>query len=127
MSRIVPHPEAFSVGRTKQRQPRKKSEGHLAFLRTLSCTVCGDCTRIEAAHIRMASPLHGKRETGKAEKPSDMFAVPLCTWHHELQHRVGEDRFWGARRIDPHTLALVLFVNSGDEDLAEAVIRAHRK
>lgn len=55
----------------------------------------------------------GKRDTGKSEKPSDRYAVPLCGWHHrdgpEAQHRGGEAAFWTRVGIDPFALAARLY------------------
>ena len=78
----------------------------------------------------MASALHGKRETGGAERPSDEWTVPLCRHHHQddaqAQHRIGEESFWALHGIDPFVLALALWCATGDEDRAEAVIAETR-
>tara|TARA_R110002020_G_scaffold470280_1_gene696000 strand:- start:706 stop:876 length:171 start_codon:yes stop_codon:yes gene_type:complete len=26
-------------------------------------------------------------------KPSDTYAIPLCSWHHREQHNIGEKQF----------------------------------
>jgi hypothetical protein len=61
--RIVIPSTAFSKVPSKQRKPRERNEQHLKFIRTLKCCICGD-PNPDPAHIRAASPLHGKRETG---------------------------------------------------------------
>jgi hypothetical protein len=43
---------------------------------------------IEAAHVRKGSG------AGLGQKPSDYFAVSLCSRHHQQQHTMGEDTFW---------------------------------
>ncbi len=75
----------------------------------------------------MASPVHGKRETGKGEKPDDKWTVPLCKLHHEEQHVYGEEAFWSHPKINPCDLALALWGCTGDEDIAEAIIRLQRE
>lgn len=76
-----------------QRQPRVRDNAYLAFLRRQSCLRCGS-TPCDAAHIRWAPPGSGWSYTGKAEKPDDARAVPLCRADHELQHSMSEARFW---------------------------------
>lgn len=118
---------AFSVGRPSTRKrPRDENGTHLKFIRGLPCAACGTRRNIEAAHIRMASMVHGKRETGKAEKPDDKFALPLCQMHHNEQHTVGEVLFWGTEKINPCDLALRLWGCTGDDETAEAILRNAR-
>lgn len=84
---------------------RQKDEAHLALIRQLPCLCCGKPS--EAAHVRMASAIHGK-QSGIGEKPSDMWALPLCHEHHMEQHREGENEFWARLKIDPIALCLKL-------------------
>jgi len=122
--RIIPHPEAFS--RLRPRQPRRQSGDHLKFFRSLPCVICLTRNNVQAAHIRMASIVHGKRQTGIGEKPSDRFVTCLCPTHHEEQHRGNEAEFWKRYGINPFELALTLYAHSGDEDTAETVVRMAR-
>jgi hypothetical protein len=123
--RIVRPATAFSVASTKQRRPRERNDKHLAFIRTLCCCICG-APGPDAAHIRSASPVHGKRETGGAEKPADKWIVPLCRSHHDQQHSMNELKFWAMHGVDPFGLALSLYAHSGDEELADSILRANR-
>lgn len=91
----------------RQREPRIKDNKHLDYIRSLPCCICGRIDT-EAAHIRTASREHEKRETGKSEKPSDKWAVPLCNYHHREQHGMNEIAFWNAYDIDPFILAITL-------------------
>jgi hypothetical protein len=97
---------------TRQRQPRVEYPAYLAWLRKKACRRCG-ADHAEAAHVRMASAEYDKRETGKGERPSDCWAVPLCSSCHthapDSQHQVGEAAFWGALGIDPCALAWSLW------------------
>ena len=105
------------------KDPRRHSEVHLAFLRKLPCLATGKVhVRIEAAHIRYPSPRHGKRETGKAEKPHDCWAVPLSAEAHRKQHSMDEEAFWRKIDIDPVTVASLLWLHSGNEEAATRVI-----
>jgi hypothetical protein len=113
----------------RQRLPRIKDKAHLAFVRGKPCCVCGWPAPNAAAHIRMASQEHGKRDTGKAEKPSDRWTVPLCDpyfspgkgrWCHkdapDAQHSGDESAFWKRVGLDPFAIADALWVESGAAD-----------
>ena len=127
-SRIVFPETAFSVGKVKK--PRQKVENHLRFIRSLPCCVCGTHARVEAAHLRMASAIHGKAEAGAGAKPDDCWTTPLCAGHHrelpDAQHVIGEPAFWAKHNIDPFLLALSLWRVSGREDEAESIIAETR-
>lgn len=107
------------------RRPRVKNEKHLAFIRTLPCLVCGDNIHTEAAHIRMSAVDRGKRYTGKGEKPSDCWVVPLCSKHHREQHEGSEKKFWEERKIDAVSAAAFLYASSEDFEAGENIIGAH--
>ena len=108
------------------RTPRVQAPKHLAFIRVLPCAVCGICPAGTAAHIRMARPGLGKRETGMAEKPDDKWAVPLCHDHHlagpDAQHRSSEHEWWKKVGIDAHALAMQLWTCSGSIVEGNAII-----
>lgn len=127
-NRIVRPATAFSVSPTKGRKrPRIHDHAHLAFIKTLQCCVCGK-PGPDAAHIRSASPLFGKRETGAGEKASDKFTVPLCREHHDESHKAGDELLWWAsKRIDPFLLALALHHASGDDEIAEVILQSHAR
>lgn len=126
--RIIRPETAFSVGRPSvKKRPRDRNNDHLAFVRQLGCVVCGTHANIEAAHVRMASPVHGKRECGKAEKPDDRWALPLCNVHHTQQHTFGEQQFWHSLSLNPCDLALAIWGCTGDDDMAETIIRLQRE
>jgi hypothetical protein len=95
----------------RQREPREVDEAFLAHVRTLPCTICRR-PGCDAAHIRAAAPQYGKRYTGKGEKPSDKWAVPLCRDHHREQHGKNELSFWLRYGIaDPFALAIALYAS----------------
>lgn len=91
----------------RQREPRERDNKRLAWLRTQPCVICG-AVNTEAAHIRVGSIGHGKRDTGMAEKPSDKWTLPLCNAHHREQHETAEMAFWKKYGIDPFMLAITL-------------------
>jgi len=123
--RILRPATAFSVASTKQRRPRERDEKHLEFIRGLRCCLCG-AANPDPAHIRSANPIYGKRETGGGEKASDKWTVPLCRREHEQQHAVGNElKWWASKGIDPFGLALALHSASGDQEIAEAILRAN--
>lgn len=96
-----------------QRNPREECPAFLAFVRRKPCCACHAPAPSQAAHIRMASRAAGKRSTGMGEKPSDRWAVPLCSDCHldspEAQHKVGEQVFWYRVGVDPCSLAATLW------------------
>lgn len=109
------------------KDPRQNNEKHLAFIRTLPCLITGarpEHKIIEAAHIRYASIEHGKRLTGKAEKPHDWWTVPLCQDKHREQHTMDERTFWAKYGIDPLIVCPLLWLHTGNHNNASAVINA---
>lgn len=108
------------------KRPRQRNEAHLRFIRSLPCVVCGDNTAIEAAHVRMPAPYLGKRQTGKGEKPDDIWTLPLCSKCHRDQHKHGELLFWGRSRIAALPVALALWAATGDYELGELIVQANR-
>jgi hypothetical protein len=124
--RILRPETAFSVSPKGKRRPREHNHKHLEFIRGLRCCICGS-PGPDAAHIRSASPLHGKPDTGMQEKPGDKWCVPLCRKHHAEQHSMAELAFWRVYGIDPFGLALALHHATGDDEIAEVILRSHIK
>lgn len=116
---------APALEQPKLKRPRQKAENHLAFIRTLPCLVTGQ-RNVDAAHIRMGSLRHGKRETGLGEKPHDAWTVPLSREEHARQHAMNEAAYWRGVGIDPLFVASLLWLNTGDTLACEAVIRLAR-
>lgn len=89
--------------RANIREPRViRCPQHLAWVRGHCCSLMGkwsshgtrhECRgSIEAAHVRSGT------DGGLAMKPSDCWALPLCTLAHQQQHAIGEgffERMWG--------------------------------
>lgn len=125
-ARIVPPPTAFRTSARKQ--PREQDGDHLAFIRMLSCLVSGRRDGIEAAHVRYGDALFAKRETGKGEKPSDCWAVPLHRDQHRDQHARGDEAaWWRSVGIDPLQVALALHRVTGHASEAEAILDEARR
>ncbi|MBR1122145.1 DUF968 domain-containing protein [Bradyrhizobium lablabi] len=136
--RIIRPATAFSVASTKQKRPRERDNNHLAFIRSLRCCICG-APGPDPAHIRSANPVYGKRETGGGEKASDKWTVPLCRAHHNEQHAyckaptthfdpiTAELRWWASMGIDPFGLALSLYAATGDDEIADGILRANMR
>lgn len=109
------------------KRPRVKNNSHLDFIRSLPCACCNNNIQTEAAHIRTGNLYYGKRNTGGAEKPSDIWTLPLCNWHHTEQHEGSEAEFWRRYSINPFVLALSLYACSGDVMTGEAVLIEQRR
>lgn len=101
------------------REPRVKSERHLAFIRQLPCCICHNNIETQAAHVRFTCD--AKINPGMQQKPSDRYTVPLCNRHHEEQHRMNEKVFWLTVGIDPHKLADLLWSVTGDHEAGERI------
>jgi hypothetical protein len=105
--------EHSQVTELRQREPRVECPAFLAFVRRKPCCNCGAPPRSQAAHIRMASAMFGKRGIGMAEKPSDRWCVALCHDCHldgpGAQHRIGEQAFWKAAGLNPFVIATTLW------------------
>ena len=78
--------------RKRKRDPKPgepiRSPGHLRWVRGHMCVVngCGG-EPIEAAHVRVGT------DGGMGVKPSDRYAVSMCSDHHREQHQIGELSF----------------------------------
>jgi hypothetical protein len=113
-------PRTLSPGKPKPKERRRVR--HLAFVRQLPCVACGKAAPSEAAHVRTGT------DSGVGIKPSDRYAVPLCSACHARQHRKGELTFWSALRIDPVNVALRLWTVSSDIAAGErTVFRARQQ
>ncbi len=121
------HPEAFSLSPSKgKRRPRIKDDQYLRWLRTLPCVLTGS-RPVEAAHVRFASPVYGKRETGKSEKPSDRWALPLSPDKHREQHGENEVLFWLRHGVDPLQVCAALWASEMDDEVAEIILAQARQ
>ncbi len=122
---LMPAPRIPRTGhRSKPKPSLRRRAQHLAFVRLLTCVACGcrPLLGIQAAHVRSGT------DGGIGMKPSDRYAVPLCTGCHGDQHRVGELSFWAELGIDPLDTALRLWTISGDVEAGErAIFRARQQ
>jgi len=87
------------VIRLKRRKAKKsglnpstiiKCSSHLKWVRGHECAIADkhDCKdKIEAAHVRRGSDGY------MGGKPSDTYAIPLCSEAHREQHAIGEKSF----------------------------------
>lgn len=119
--RLAPPETAFRLSHGRKR-PREEEASHLEFIRSLPCLVTGQVGGIEACHVRYGDALFGKRECGKAEKPSDCWTVPLHYLQHRDQHSGDERAWWAGIRMDPLQVALALHRATGDRDAALAIL-----
>ena len=76
--------------------PQIRSPSHRQWVRGHECVVQNaDCLgRIEAAHVRAGT------DCGLGVKPSDIFVIALCSWHHRQQHNIGEKQFQFRHKIN---------------------------
>lgn len=115
---------AFAAGAAVgQRDPRQKSEKHLAWLRTLP-SVIPSSEIVEAAHVRFDDWSVGKRPTGKAEKPHDFWALPLGRDRHREQHSGSEQAFWRRYGLDPLRICLALWAYTQNDEVGRLIITA---
>jgi hypothetical protein len=89
---------------------------HKRFVRSHHCAVTG-CPRgpIEFAHVRCAA------NSGKDDKPSDCYGVPLCQYHHAQQHQIGQPEFERRHGIDLFELAREFVRRSPDWEMKQVL------
>lgn len=113
-----PPPLGSMLKREKNKQKathgRQHDEAHLNFLRSLPCLVTLAPPPSEACHVRYADDEFGKEETGRGVKPDDMWALPLSSAVHKMQHSMGERQFWSELGINPLIVCQRLWLCSGD-------------
>jgi hypothetical protein len=104
------------------KRPRQKSKPYLEWLHELPCVVTGR-SPVEACHVRYGDFHYGKPHSGAAEKPDDIFCLPLTSEMHRDQHKYNEQAWWKARCIDPLAVCALLFVHytRGDIEAARLV------
>lgn len=116
---------AFALDKSGKDTASFKDERHLAFIRTLPSVISG-AFPTEACHIRAGSPEHNKKTTGKSQKPSDCWALPLTPDEHRDQHSSSEMAFWTRYGVNPFDLASRLYQSTGDRDAALRIIASAR-
>jgi hypothetical protein len=86
--------------------PRHRDKGHLKFVASQPCLVCGR-SPADAHHLRFTQP----RALGR--KVSDEFTVPLCRTRHRDNHRFGDEEAWSASSsINPVEVSRKLWVST---------------
>ncbi|WP_050424654.1 ERF family protein [Bradyrhizobium tropiciagri] len=105
--RVAPLPAAPEAALAHPKElPRKRSKGHLLFVREQPCLVCQQ-SPCDAHHLKFAQP------RALSRKVSDEYTVPLCRAHHHELHRHGNERAWWANlQIEPSRVALDLWTAS---------------
>ena len=98
-------------------------EKHLVHIRSLPCLVCLDNTATEAAHLRFTDRRVAKINPGVGCKPDDRWTVPLCSRCHREQHEMSEKKYWDMQMIDPIFVAMALYLNTGDNEAGEIIVR----
>lgn len=89
-------------------EPQIRCDAHLRWVRGFCCSVQTEaCSgKIEAAHVRTGT------DGGASLKPGDNWTLPLCSWHHATQHRIGERAFEQEYGIDMKAIAQALWQRS---------------
>lgn len=118
-SRIAPQSTSF----TPPKKRPEKRKNYLAWLHTLPCVITGQYG-VEAAHTSFASPEHGHYGRARSTKAADIFALPLCSYHHAASHSMNEEQWWAKQGKNPHEIALVLWAIYSQYDEYEATERA---
>lgn len=120
--RIARETTAFALDPSGKQTKRQEDERHLKWIRTLPSVISGG-EPCEACHIRYGSGIHNKKRTGKGQKPSDCWTVPMTPDEHREQHAFGDERgWWDTKNIDPLYIANRLYEVSGDTKRAIEII-----
>jgi len=119
-----------------QREPRQFDKQHKGRIAQMPSILSGR-KGVEVCHVRYADAAHNKRNTGMAEKPSDMWCLPLTPEEHRLgnssQHSTSEREWWQGHGIDPLQACKDLYSISTNDNydegerlhLMEGVIASH--
>lgn len=92
---------------------RLRSPRHLAWVRSLPCSVPGCTSRdVQAHHVRKAA--------GVGMKPADQYSAPLCLEHHSEGHSLGWRSFEIKHGVDLSAVAVRLWRQSNQQRRAEA-------
>ena len=96
-------------------EPQIRCPSHLKWVRGHECacsipvaygTVGWCSSKIEAAHVRTGT------DGGMALKPGDNWVIPLCSYHHAIQHKQGEPGFEKTFKISMKSIAMELWLKS---------------
>lgn len=102
-----------------QRAPQREWPRHRKFVRSLECVCAAPgrkcAARIECCHLRLGT------HTPMSVRPHDWFTFPACAEHHAQAHRVGEETFQRAYKIDLRAIALGLARQSPDALMKQAM------
>ena len=99
-------------------------DAHLGNLRLCPCCVCGASPMSQVHHLKS-----GTGERGMGQRSTDRWGVPMCRHHHDEVERAGtrNEVSWFARHgIDPHNLAMSLWMARGDVERMRKIVMAVR-
>lgn len=85
--------------------------------------MCGDNTSTELAHLRYSEYKSGKVNPGMGKKPNDIWTMPLCSYHHRMQHSMNEREFWINFKLNPVTYCTMLKCHSGDINKLPEIVK----
>ena len=97
---------------------------HLANLRQCPCCVCGSAPRSQVHHLKS-----GTGERGMGQRSTDKWGVPVCGNDHNEIESAGtkKETSWFAKHgIDPHELAMSLWMARGDVQRMKKIVEAAR-
>lgn len=99
-----------------------RDEKHRRFIASLPCVICGRGD-VQAAHVRRG------QAAGMGLKSSDDRCVPLCCFHHGIQHEKGELHFWYGFGGYEAAAALgkKLYGVTGDREAAHKILKDFKK
>lgn len=92
---------------------RLRSPRHLAWVRTLPCSVPG--CRGDMVQTHMVQAHHVRKGAGVGLKPSDRYSAPICIDHHAEGHTSGWRTFEVRHGLDLSAIAARLWVESNRE------------
>jgi Protein of unknown function (DUF968) len=87
---------------------RLRSPRHLAWVRSLPCSVPGCRGEMVQAH-------HVRKGAGVGMKPADRYAAPVCIEHHTEGHTGGWRTFEARYGVDLSAIAARLWVESNQQ------------
>lgn len=116
-------------------QPKPKtfrSRKHLDFVKKHRCLACELFVQMfigQTSFMGTIDPSHESfgNDKGTGKKSSDLYAVPLCRYHHEIREKMGTINFWGDKLPDMLIFTIKMVRESFPKaDIAPILIEALR-
>lgn len=109
----------------RQRLVNRDQSKHSAFIRGLNVCIAAGWHGVQCNQAIQSCHVKSKSFSGFNRKP--ITQVPMCAIHHNLQHSMGEKRFYGDKLEGAVALGNALHLRHGETDEAFKLIARFKK